>query len=93
MTDRLRYIKPAVPADPALVAAALRKIATALDAGDDKREIVFYSPISSSNDLVSYMMAWSQAALIIADMADVDSVTLRAMAVTIDKGEQHALPF
>lgn len=93
MTDRLRFIKPAVQAHPHDVARALRKVATVLDWADDGRQSRFYTGELGDESVSNLAHAWAQTALIIADKADMDSVTLRAIATTIDKGEQNALPF
>ncbi len=92
MTNRLKFIRPDVKARPQIVASNLRKIAAVLDSADEHRECAFYAGYMTGEAVRSTAIAWSQTALLIADMADVDSVTLRAMAATIDKGEQHVLP-
>jgi len=92
MSDRLRYIRPVTRADPSLVAAALRKVATALDSADDRQTFTLFASLTSSSEPADDMVAWSHAALLIADVADVDSLTLRAMAVSVDKGGQDVLP-
>ena len=93
MTDRLRYIKPDNEADPGLVARALRLVATAMDSADDKTEHLWLTSITEDTTAFADATAWRDVALIIADMADVNSVELRGMAVTIDKEEPHARIF
>ncbi len=92
MSDRLRYIEPVTRAFPEGIAEALRRTATALDNADDRRGTHWYASLISSNDGGDDALAWSQVALLIADVADVDSLTLRAMAISVDKGGQDVLP-
>jgi hypothetical protein len=91
MSDRQQYIKPALKAKPENIAIALRQIANMLDAADDRRKVTFYAGTPGADAVSQIALAWSQVALLIADACEVDSVTLRALAKTIDKGEQHVL--
>jgi hypothetical protein len=92
MSNRQQFIRPAVKADPAAVASCLRKVATALDAADDESDTVFYTGDQHTQSVSYLAHAWAQTALLIADKADVDSVTLRALAAVIDNGGQRVLP-
>jgi hypothetical protein len=92
MSERQRFVRAAVTCEPEHVAAALRRIATVLDAGDDQRDVTFYSAMTHTTDMRECMAAWSQAALIIADESDMPTVKLRGIAAAIDRGIQGELP-
>ncbi len=91
MSERQRFIRPAVKVPPRLIAEALRRVATALDAADDCRKVTFYAGMSDVHDRTAVTLAWGQTALLIADEYNVDSVALLKLAATIDKGEQYVL--
>jgi len=93
MSERQRFIHPIHTPDPVLVAMALRRVATVLDRADDGNESVYSSTLGPLASVAPDCHAWAAAAIIIADEHDIDSVKLRTIANTIDKGEQYALPF
>ncbi len=92
MSERQRFIRPSRVAQPELVAACLRRIAHTLDGADDQRKISFSIGFEGHSNLNEVAAAWSQAALLLADEKDIDSMWLNAYAATIYKGVQDVLP-
>lgn len=93
MSLRTSFIHPKVKADPRRVAKNLRRIADVLDKADDARETDFYTGDLTDDNISMLAHAWAQTALIIADTCDVDSMTLRALALSIEPRSENARLF
>jgi hypothetical protein len=91
MSERQRYIHLAHKSRPEDVAGALTRIANILDHADERKEITFYAGRTDAFELPELVKTWAHAALLIADIGNVPTTTLRATAAAIWKGEQDAL--
>jgi hypothetical protein len=92
VSQRQRFIRPAIVARPELIAQAFRRIANILDQADDQRKVTFYCHLMQSDNTREVTAAWSQVALLLADENEIDTSWLRLYANTIDKGVQDVLP-
>lgn len=85
------YINLTVQFDPGLVAVACRRLRRTLDYADDC-EAVTLSPWLSRHDRYDLdASAWMTLALLIADACDVDSVTLNAIAKSVQTEVQDVI--
>ena len=70
--------------DTRLTGAALRRVADWLDIADSETRVSVYPDMSEAEDDHKLALAWSWAAVLLANIADVDSVTIRTLANAIN---------
>lgn len=83
MSERQHYIRSSVPADQNLTARAIKQLASWLDLADDHAMTTVYPEAVNGPDGQENAYAWMWAALLIADMGDVDSGKLNYLANSI----------
>ena len=91
MSERQAYIRADKPANQELTARAIGVLAAWMDIADDRDRVTVYPALAGAQSDDENARAWMWATLLIADVAQVDSVTLRALAATIFKGVQGVL--
>ena len=80
---RSDYIRFEPRCDPNLIADAVKRIQTALDWADDLHIHIVQAQIGGTSDAYRQRDAWMQAAILIADLAEVDSMTLSTLRCKI----------
>jgi hypothetical protein len=88
---RLEYIKSTAPVDPVLVAAGIRRLRRALDEADDDYGSAIHPHLGRAATYEQCAAAWMHVALAIADTAEIDSVTLNAMAQALNPARENVL--
>lgn len=91
MSHRSNHLSPAVKVRPEAIAQAIDSVRAALDATDYHADTVVSAYLSSATSLPEQAYAWMMAAILIADIADVDSMVLRHLQTSIWRGTQDAL--
>ena len=93
MSERQHYIRTDKPADQAMTAYAVRRIADWFDIADDRSVVTVYPNLGEDKTWQAIARAWMWAALLITDIAEVDSVTLRSLANSVSRGVQGELAY
>ena len=91
MSQRRAHISPAIKVSPAAIHQAISQVAQVLDLADYHADSVISAYLTAADSLPEQAYAWMMTAILIADIAEVDSMTLRSLQNTIHKGTQDAL--
>jgi hypothetical protein len=84
VSERSNYFRGGEKYDTRATGMAITKVADMLDAADNRVPTSVYPEIYGIEDVHTVALAWSWAALLLADMAEIDSSTLRQLANAIN---------
>lgn len=84
MTERSNYFRGGEKYDTRVTGEAIKKVADMLDAADNRVPTTVYPEIYGYADMHEIALGWAWASVLIADMVDLDSATLRALANAIN---------
>ena len=87
----MRRVEPIVQVKAKHVARAVSQVREALDRADYSAPVYVGAHLGNDLTLPETATAWMMAAIAIADLTEVDSMTLRSLQNRIWKGEQDAL--
>jgi hypothetical protein len=91
MSPRKDHVMPAVRVSPRVIAQAVAVVCKVLDFTDYDVDFVVSAHLTHASPGPEQAYAWMMAAILIADVAEVDSMTLRELQNSIYKGSQNAL--
>jgi hypothetical protein len=84
-------VDPAIRVPPEAIAQAVAAVASVLDLTEYPAEVLASAYLSSALGVVEQGYAWMMAAILIADVCEIDGMTLRALQTSIWKGCQDVL--
>lgn len=88
---RKNRITPAVQVEPELIYKALESIRECLDLADYQPDVVMAIRLSTNVTVIELAYAWMMTAVLIADVTEIDSMTLRSLQNRVWKGVQREL--
>jgi hypothetical protein len=89
MKERKDRISPAVQVEPELIYRALDSLRECLDLADYQADVVMAIRLSSNVTVVELAYAWMMTAVLVADVTEIDSMTLRSLQNKVWKGVQR----
>jgi hypothetical protein len=84
-------VEPAIRVPPEAIAQAIAAVASVLDLTEYPAEVLASAYLSSALGTVEQGYAWMMAAILIADVCEIDGMTLRTLQTSIWKGCQDVL--
>ncbi len=90
MANRDR-VQPVIQVAPKYVAKAIAQVREALDRADYSAPVIVAPTLGGNITIVEQCYAWMMAAMAIADLTEIDSMTLRSLQNDIWRGEQDVL--
>jgi hypothetical protein len=84
-------VSPAIRVRPEVIATAIAQVREILDAAEECPDVVASAYIHYANNAIEQGYAWMMAAILIAQTAEVDSMTLRNLQTRIWKGSQDVI--
>jgi hypothetical protein len=91
MSARQEYVRLCCKVNPNLVAMACRRIQRVMDYADDQKTITLLCDIAPAHNYTDSAHVWMAVALLLADTAEIDSVTLNSIANSLSKDTQDVL--
>lgn len=91
MSDTRGRVEPIIQVQAKHIARAVAQVREALDRADYSSPVYMGARLGDDLTLPEMATAWMMAAIAIADLAEVDSMTLRSLQNRIWRGEQDAL--
>jgi hypothetical protein len=83
MTVRDAYLRGGQQFDTRVTGQAIKRVADMLDLADSRTRTAVYPEIHGYDDMHEIAVGWCWAAVLIADICDIDTATLHALANAI----------
>jgi hypothetical protein len=91
MSVRQEYMRLCCKVDSNLIATACRRLRRVMDYADDQKAVTLLCDIPPDHNYFNSAHTWMAVALLLADTAEIDSVTLNSIANSVSKDTQNVL--